>query len=135
MIYLDPAVARTMMESSLGVGSKPDLTPLQLDTLFELATLPEGGWSTESLTAVVAAGWRWKAALVSNKYELSGGGATLKQDQWFKQCMEMAKLYTSGEWVVGSSEGASPVSDPVIEADEPFFLVGNFLTPGETPEW
>ena len=131
--YSDPAVARELMESSLGVGSKPDLSEAQLNTLFALAGTETGDWTSESLSAVVAMGWRWKAALVSNKYELGAGGASLKQNQWFDQCTKIANYYTTGEWAVGSTPGLMD-SGALVDADEPFYFVSDFLTSGGS-EW
>lgn len=45
------------------------------------------------LNAAAAAGWRWKAALVSHKYAFGADGQTFSRNQWFSHCMEMSSAY------------------------------------------
>lgn len=121
-----------MLEASIGVGSTPDLSGAQLDLLFAIATVKddrgEDQWTSESLSRAAATGWQWKAGLVADQFELgAGSGKTLKQNQWFEQCMKMATNYATGAFVVGEA-----VLPPIIDEpdDAPFLFVGDFLSGG-----
>ncbi len=52
---------------------------------------------TWNLRAAAAEGWRWKAAKVAAQYDVAAGGGTrFTRSQQYKQCIEMARTFSSG---------------------------------------
>jgi hypothetical protein len=131
----DAALARTLLEAALATEAKPALTAAQVEVLLGMAVeTGDGGaegYTREGLNRAAALGWNWKTALVSEVYELSAGeGRTLKRQQWFDQCREMARLYGTGEMdvVTGAMPGAEhgePTGGTVVELLMPFLGTGS----------
>lgn len=130
----DEVLARALLEGALAIGAKPALTAAQVETLFDLAGLrePDGSvvYTRESMNRAAAMGWNWKTGLVSDVYEIAAGeGRSLKRQQWFDQCREMARLYGTGEMDVltGASAPADPMpagTGQVVEVRAPFMGSG-----------
>lgn len=126
--------ATVLINAALAVGSKPDLEPERLQAVMLLAESVNADgdvtYTSESMARAVAAGWRWKAGIISNQYELGGGsGKYLKRNQWFEQCTAIADKYSNGVWMV---DGSSPVNEDTTEdVGDPFTLVMPFLVRGD----
>jgi hypothetical protein len=133
VIYEDAAVAQALLEMAIGTGSTPDLPADRVALLLTMAeSVAPGGhtvWTSEGLNRSVAMAWRWKAALTADQYKLGGGpGIVLESQQWHQQCMNMAHLYSSGEWSV---DDLSPDAVNKDDEGEPFYLTFPFLGGGD----
>jgi hypothetical protein len=130
----DGALARMLLEGALASGTKPMLTAEQVETLLALAGVrdTEGNvsYTRASLNRAAAMGWNWKTGLTSDAFEIAAGeGRSLKRQQWFDQCREMARMYGTGEMDVlrGASEAEAAEGagiGQVIEVRTPFLGSG-----------
>lgn len=115
VVFSDPMLAQTLLESSVGKGSQPDLTATQWSALMVVAeTKDENGatvYTSSSLSIAASMGWSWKAGLTADKYEISGKAGTMKENQWYQQCRQNSLDYASGVLVVGEAGAQAPGSE------------------------
>lgn len=131
----DAALARALLEAALATEAKPALTEAQVEVLLGLAGEVGGEgaprYTREGLNRAASLGWNWKTALVSEVYEIAAGeGRSLKRQQWFDQCREMARLYGTGEMDVltgaaPGTEGGGHAGGTVVEVVMPFLGAGS----------
>lgn len=103
---MDQATALAQLTANVAANTKPVLDATALSRLLALAAVPDSAghavddpawvptYSDRGLRKASAQGWREKAGLVSDQYDVGvGSGVTFDRSQLISFCLDMAKQY------------------------------------------
>lgn len=99
---MTPETAQARIEVMTAWDSEPTLSSTEVSMLLELAQRADvdgfapshDDWTpTYDLNAAAAEGWRWKAAKVAGKFDVSTDGQAVSRSQMVAHCQQMADQY------------------------------------------
>jgi hypothetical protein len=97
----DATEARTLLELAVAWDSAPELTDIEVDQLFALASSENDDAETVytgiDLNRSASLGWQWKAGKVAGYFTTAlPDGMKFNREQVYEHCMTMAANYANG---------------------------------------